>query len=64
MEYDSSNLETRDLANESHLTLRRYGNIGVTRSTELIDAERQTVLYDFYKKVVHDCINMVSYAVE
>lgn len=64
MSYDSSNLETRDLSNESHLTRRRYGNIGVTKSTELIDAERQTVLYDFYKKVVHDCINMVSYAVE
>lgn len=63
MTYNSKNTETRNLHDVEGVTRRRYGNIGVTKSTDLIDAERETVLYDFYKKVVHDCVNLITYAV-
>lgn len=61
--YNSTFEKSLDLNDTEHISRRRYGNIGVTKSTDLIDAERQTVLYDFYKMVVHDCVNVVSYAI-
>ena len=53
----------RDLNDTEHIERRRYGNIGVTKSTDLIDAQRETVLFDFYKKVVRDCVNLVTYMI-
>ena len=42
----------------------RQGNIGVTKSTELLDDQRETVLFDFFKTVVHECVNTCTYAVD
>lgn len=44
----------------------RQGNIGVTRSDELITHAIElfnSSLYDFYKMVVRDCINQVTYRI-
>lgn len=44
----------------------RQGNIGVTRSDELITHAIElfnSCLYDFYKMVVSDCINLVTYRI-
>lgn len=62
--YGRTDTETRNLHDDEHIEVRRFGNIGVTKSTDLIDSQRNTVLFDFYKKVVHDCVNLVTYAVE
>lgn len=60
--YNTNDLDNRNLHDKEAITKRRYGNIGVTKSTELIRDERNTVLYDFFKSVVKDCVNCVSYA--
>lgn len=56
---DSNNTQHKEL--EMHI---KQGNIGVTKSTELIDDYRKTSLFDFYKLVVKDCVNTCTYAVE
>lgn len=62
--YGKTDTETRNLYDEEHTELRRFGNIGVTKSTDLIDSQRSTVLFDFFKTVCHDCINLVTYSVD
>lgn len=42
---------------ETHEVLERHGNIGVTKSTELIDSQRLTVDFSYIEYVVHDLIN-------
>lgn len=64
IEYNSTMENTKDLHDNEETERRRYGNIGVTKSTDLIDSERKTVLFNFYKRVVHDLVNLVTYAVE
>ena len=70
--YDSQNetlyghVETntrKDFHQDLDLNIRQ-GNIGVTMTQQMINAERQVAAYDFYKKVVHDCVNSCTYAVE
>ena len=65
--YDSGTEMERDLADHEVIDHRRYGNIGVTSSQNLILQEVDLAAdkrLQFYKIIVHDCINMVSYAVE
>lgn len=62
MNYNSADLETRNLKDKEAIVKRRYGNIGVTKSTELIADQRRVVEFDFFKRVVKDCVNCVSYA--
>lgn len=45
-------------------TLVRQGNIGVTKSTELIDSQRLTVNYSYIEEVVHDIVNTFTYLVD
>lgn len=45
-------------------TLVRQGNIGVTKSTELIDSQRLTVNYSYMENVVHDIVNTFTYLVD
>lgn len=45
-------------------TLTRQGNIGVTKSTELIDSQRLTVNYSYIENVVHDIVNTFTYLVD
>ena len=65
--YNSDLTNTKNLTDE-HVDLKiRQGNIGVTKSTDLIrdnQAMYQDELMDFYKYVVRCCVNQVSYAVE
>ena len=65
--YNSSMTDTKNLT-DNHVDLKvRQGNIGVTKSTDLIkdnQAMYQDELMDFYKYVVRCCVNQVSYAVE
>lgn len=60
--YNTSDLDNRNLHDKESIEKRRYGNIGVTKSTELIRDQRKTVEFDFYKRIVSDCVNCVSYA--
>lgn len=60
--YNSADLFDRNLKDTEAIVKRRYGNIGVTKSTELIRDQRSTVEFDFFKRVVKDCVNCVSYA--
>lgn len=42
----------------------RQGNIGVTKSTELLADFRNLAIFDFYKMVVRDCVNTCTYAID
>ena len=61
-EFNSKETENRNLNDIEAIVKRRYGNIGVTMSGQLLRDERNTVIFDFFKKVVKDCVNCVSYA--
>lgn len=45
-------------------TVVKQGNIGVTKSTELIDSQRVTVNYSYIEEVVHDIVNTFTYLVD
>lgn len=63
--YNSSDLENRNLRDKESVTKRRYGNIGVTKSSELVRDEMNTwgaAYMDVFKRIVKDCVNCVSYA--
>lgn len=64
VEYGSGNLNSRDLNDTERTKIRRYGNIGVTSSQNLLEQERNAALFDFYKTVVNDCVNLITYAVD
>lgn len=65
--YDSEMVNELDRLDE-HVDLKvRQGNIGVTQSDKILgDSQRLYMddIMDFYKYVVHSCVNQVSYAVE
>lgn len=67
MTYGSTDTNTRNLTDKHIEMIIRQGNIGVTRSDELLSHALE--LYhnddmDFFKYVVRMCVNQVSYAVE
>ena len=53
----------QDHYNELAMDIRQ-GNIGVTSTQNLLNQERELVEFDFFKRVVHDCVNTCTYAVE
>ena len=65
--YDSTVERTNDLLDE-HVDIKmRQGNIGVVSTVKLLQENRELFTssdFDFYKYVVHSCVNQVSYAVE
>ena len=65
--YDSSLTRENDLEDD-HVDMRiRQGNIGVTRSDQLLDAANDYYMNeknDFFKYIVRSCVNQVTYAVE
>lgn len=63
-EYDTETGGTSDRYQKDLDLVIRQGNIGVTKSTELLDSQRETVLFDFFKTVVHECVNTCTYAVD
>lgn len=62
-EYDSSNQETRNLKDNETITVTRQGNIGVTKSTELLEDYRKLVEFDLWKYITHDIVNQITYGV-
>ena len=64
--YGSADTNTKDLLDTEHIERRRYGNIGVTKSSELlIDAmEEARKTGNFIYEVVHDCVNCCTYMVD
>ena len=63
-EYDTETGGTSERYQKDLDLVIRQGNIGVTKSTELLDDQRDTVLFDFFKTVVHECVNTCTYAVD
>ena len=59
--YHEINDDTTHKELEMHI---RQGNIGVTKSTELLEDYRQLAMFDFFKLVVRECVNTCTYAVE
>lgn len=49
----------KDIEKKHSVTVERHGNIGVTKTTELIDSQRQIVNFDFYKIVMKDIIDEI-----
>ena len=42
----------------------RQGNIGVTMTQDMMKKEMEVALFDFYKTVVHECVNTCTYAID
>lgn len=64
-QYNTSDLDNRNLKDKEAIVKRRYGNIGVTKSSELVRDEMNTwaaAYMDVFKRIVKDCVNCVSYA--
>ena len=67
MVYNNTTVDTRNLKDEHVDMVIRQGNIGVTTSQSMATDELKlwTAEYsDFFKTVVHMCVNQVSYGVE
>lgn len=63
-EYDSAVDGTKDSFQRDLDLVIRQGNQGVTMTQDMMNKEREVALFDFFKKVVHDCVNTCTYAVE
>lgn len=65
--YNSTEEETKDLTDKFMELQIRQGNIGITKSTELLMDHLSLwddAITDFAKRVLHDCVNLVSYGCE
>ena len=64
--YGKTDTNTKNLDDTEHIARRRYGNIGITKSTELLgDTFRYSEEYlNLFKRIVHDCVNTCTYMVE
>lgn len=63
-EYDSAMDGTKDFYQKDLDLNIRQGNIGVTMTQQLIEAERRVAMFDVFKKIVHDCVNTCTYAID
>lgn len=63
--YNTQLLDTRNLSDE-HVEMQiRQGNIGLTKSTELVESEfNLRNRYDFFYYVTHLCVNQFTYGIE
>jgi hypothetical protein len=62
--YDSSNdTSKKDFRRDLDLMIRQ-GNIGVTMTQDMMKKEMEVALFDFYKTVVHECVNTCTYAID
>lgn len=64
--FGKQDLETRNMEDKTLWMDIRQGNIGVTRSDELVTKALelfQSEIYDFAKTVVNACVDQVSYAI-
>lgn len=63
-EYDSNETTGRNESRQDLDLNIRQGNIGVTMTQDMIKKEREVAIFDFFKKVVHDCVNTCTYAID
>ena len=63
--YNSADTENRNLKDDESIKKRRYGNIGITASQDLVKKEIDLWggNFDWMKKIVAECVNCVSYAI-
>lgn len=65
--YNSTETETKNLTDKHVDMVIRQGNIGVTMSQQLWDAEAnlwRDQMSDFVKQIIREAVNLVTYAVE
>jgi len=62
-QYGSQNRETRNLRDNESILVTRQGNIGVTKSTELLEDYRKLVMFDLLKYITHDIVNQITYGI-
>ena len=58
-----NSLMTKDLTDTEKTIIRRFGNIGVTQSTQLLENYRNFVTFNFLNIVAKDVIETLSYSV-
>lgn len=58
--HNTTDTETRDLTDTERVLLRRFGNIGVTQSTQLLENFRNFVNYNIIDVVAHDIANCIT----
>lgn len=64
VEYDTSeDTSKEDFRRDLDLMIRQ-GNIGVTMTQDMMKKELEVALFDFYKTVVHECVNTCTYAID
>ena len=61
--HNTTDLESRDLLDTEHILHRRYGNIGITMSTQLLESFRNFVNYNLIDIVAHDIANYITQGV-
>lgn len=62
--YDSAMDGTKDVYQKDLDLNIRQGNIGVTMTQQMIEAERKVAMFDVFKKIVHDCVNTCTYSID
>lgn len=58
--YNNDDTMTRDLLDTERILLKRYGNIGVTTTTKLLNEFREYVNFNLGKIIAHDIANSIS----
>lgn len=62
--YDTADNRDRNEYRKDLDLVIRQGNQGITMTQQMIDAERNVAMFNFFKKVVHDCVNTCTYAID
>ena len=63
-EYDSAVDGKKDVYQKDLDLNIRQGNIGVTMTQQMIEAERKVAMFDVFKKIIHDCVNTCTYSID
>ena len=62
--YGTTDNTTKDDFKRDLDLMIRQGNIGVTMTQDMMKKELEVALFDFYKTVVHECVNTCTYAID
>lgn len=63
-EYNTSEDTDREEFKRDLDLMIRQGNQGVTTTQSMMSEELEIALFDFYKTVVHECVNTCTYAID
>lgn len=61
--HNTTDTESRDLLDTEHILHRRYGNIGITMSTQLLESFRSFVNYRLIDVISHDIADYITQGV-